>query len=226
MAPSSFGAQDDRPAGPQTSPDPLRHFGALTPAHLVLALTAIAADGPHGERLDAVADQIPGTRDYLFTTLAGDGYNALARTLERAAAADGDLFNLLLAFLNFALERRPYFEVMARPDLYDDSDPVIVAARGLALIAFVPAARRTLGQHQVNDVVRAAWGFTERFARQWAGGAFDQVLADSGLQPSFAVAMAHGGVYSALREGIPKLPSIASLERAVDAPPGGDEPRF
>ena len=200
---------------PKSPAAPLRHFGALDESHLVLAITAIERDGPEGDALDAIAEQIPGTRRYLFTTLAGDGYNALARTLERASAANGgDLFNALLAYITFALDHQAYFDVMARPELYDCSDPVVRIAQGLAMVSLVPPARRTVGDHDVHDVVRVAWTFTQRFARHWAGGAFDRILADPSKSAAFAVAVAHGGVYSVLRQ---RFPYVRAIER-IDLP--------
>lgn len=193
----------------------LRHLGPFDQVHLVLALTAIEREGPHGECLDAVQDRIPGTRECLLTSLAGDGFAAQADAVDGAVKAGGDLFNALLAYVNFAFEHRPYFEVMVRPELYDHTDPVVSVSQGLRTIALMGAAQRTLGEPEVADVVRAVSIFIDGLSRLWASGAFDAAFCEQPRSTTLAVAIAHGGVYAALQERYSALPSVEAVRRAA-----------
>lgn len=192
----------------------LRHLGPFDQIHLALALAAIERDGPCGECLMAVQNRIPGTRERLLTSLAGDGFAGQADTLDEAVKAGGDLFNALLAYVNFAIEHRPYYEVMVRPGLYDHTDPVVSVSQGLRTVAFMGAAQRTLGEPEVADVVRAVSVFVDGFSRLWASGAFDGAFCDQAASATLAIAIAHGGVYAALKERYPVLPSVDAVERA------------
>jgi hypothetical protein len=196
----------------------LRHLGPFDDVHLVLALTAIERDGPYGECLEAVRDRIPGTRECLLTSLAGDGFAAQADAVEQAVKAGGELFNALLAYVNFAIEHRPYFEVMVRPALYDHTDPVVSTSQGLRTVAFMGAAQRTLGDTEVADVVRAVLIFIDGFSRLWASGAFDAAFCEQTPPATLAIAIAHGGVYAALQERYPVLPSVKAVGGAGRGP--------
>jgi hypothetical protein len=72
--------------------------------------------------------------------------------------ATRDVAEVGVAYVTFAVEERPYFDVMFRPDLYDPDDPELVAARpasGAAL--YGPAAT-------VSEAGIAAWSLVHGLA--------------------------------------------------------------
>ena len=70
-----------------------------------------------------------GDKRGLLTAVAAEGYRRLAGSLGTTYGATQDLAEVGVAYARFAVEERPYFEVMFRPDLYDPANPDLVAAR-------------------------------------------------------------------------------------------------
>lgn len=70
-----------------------------------------------------------GDKRGLLTAVAAEGYRRLAGRLLPTDATTQGLAEVGVAYVRFAVEERPYFDVMFRPDLYDPADPELVAAR-------------------------------------------------------------------------------------------------
>src|SRR3979411_2409789 len=70
-----------------------------------------------------------GDKRGLLTAVAAEGFRRLASSLGATYEATGDFAEVGVAYVRFAVDERPYFDVMFRPDLYDPTDPELVAAR-------------------------------------------------------------------------------------------------
>lgn len=115
------------------------HHGDLRRALLAAALEAVGEVGPAAlslrdlARRAGVSHAAPahhfGDKAGLLTALAAQGFDLLAQTLTEA---DDDLLEAGVAYVDFAVTHRAYFEVMFRPELYRADDAELIAARGRA----------------------------------------------------------------------------------------------
>ena len=124
-----------------TDPLPPRpyHHGDLRPVLVAAAVEAIAEDGPAGLSVRAVARRAGvthaaatyhfGGKAGLLTAVAAEGFRLLADDLGAAWRATGSPLEVGVAYVRFALGRRPYFAVMYQPDLLVVDDPDLVAAK-------------------------------------------------------------------------------------------------
>ncbi|MGC4772708.1 TetR/AcrR family transcriptional regulator [Micromonospora sp. DT44] len=164
------------------------HHGDLRRALLVAALEAIEEVGPAAlslrdlARRAGVSHAAPahhfGDKAGLLTVLAAEGFDRLAQVL---VAAGDDLLTAGVAYVDFAVAHRAYFEVMFRPELHRVDDPELTAAReraGTALRAGV-AARGASGDTGLDPL--AAWSIAHGFATLWLAGALpDRVGGNPG----------------------------------------------
>jgi AcrR family transcriptional regulator len=82
-----------------------------------------------------------GDKRGLLTAVATEGFRRLAGRLGATYENSRDFADVGAAYVRFAIEERPYFEVMFRPDLYDPADPELVAARAASgALLYGPAA--------------------------------------------------------------------------------------
>jgi AcrR family transcriptional regulator len=119
-----------------------------------------------------------GDKAGLLTALAAQGYELLDEALR---AAGGDLLEVGVAYVRFAVEHRAHFEVMFRPDLYRSDDPSVVAARrrvGAALRAGVGALPDRPDGERAELAALAAWSIVHGFASLWLDGALPPELGD------------------------------------------------
>ncbi|MEU1604800.1 TetR/AcrR family transcriptional regulator [Micromonospora matsumotoense] len=158
------------------------HHGDLPRALLAAAVTAIGESGPAAlslrdlARRAGVSHAAPthhfGDKSGLLTALAVEGFDLLAAAL---TAAGDDLLDVGVAYVDFAVRHRAYFEVMFRPDLYRADDPQVRAAReraGAALhlgVAALPVDRAAPGEARTDAL--AAWSIVHGFATLWLAGA-------------------------------------------------------
>jgi Tetracyclin repressor-like, C-terminal domain len=101
---------------------------------------------------------------------------------ERSAAyaRRASLLDLGVAYVRFAIERRPYFDVMFRPDLYRRGDPELVAALKLVDDTVFGAVRTMLGpvpEDRVQVAATAAWALVHGLATLIVGGNLPPDLA-------------------------------------------------
>ena len=132
------------------------HHGSLREDLLAAAAKAVAESGPAGVSLRALARELGvthtaprhhfGDKRGVLTALAAQGFRLLAG---RLAAAGPDFLEAGVAYVRFAMDHPGHFAVMFRPDLVDDEDPDLVAARDRArqaLIAGAAAQARATGR--------------------------------------------------------------------------------
>ena len=115
------------------------HHGNLRNALIDAAVAEIADVGLSAMSLRKVAARVGvthpaashhfGDKTGLLTALAAEGYRSLADALRSAHGEGGDLLDLGVAYLRFAHDHRPLFEVMFRPELLQTDDAELVAAQ-------------------------------------------------------------------------------------------------
>lgn len=118
------------------------HHGDLRRALIEAALTAITEDGAANVRLRDIARRAGvshaapahhfADKAGLLTAVAVDGFEQLATALADAYALTGDLVEVGVAYVRFAIDHRAHFDVMFRPELYRADDPALVAAKRAA----------------------------------------------------------------------------------------------
>ncbi|MEU4330195.1 TetR/AcrR family transcriptional regulator [Nonomuraea dietziae] len=161
---------------------PAYHHGNLRRVIIDAALQAISESGPAGwslrelARRAGVSHAAPayhfGDKQGLLTAVAAEGFAMFADTLERAAA---DVWEVGVAYVRFAIDHRPYSEVMFRPELYRVDDPSITSARERAANVLVTSAG-TLSPSPEHDRLTtiAAWSLAHGFAGLWLSGALPE----------------------------------------------------
>ncbi|MEO3922822.1 TetR/AcrR family transcriptional regulator [Micromonosporaceae bacterium B7E4] len=170
------------------------HHGDLRRALLSAAATAIEESGPAGlslrdlARRAGVSHAAPahhfGDKAGLLTAFATEGFEMLADRLARIRQeSSGDLRELGIGYVTFAVHHRAHFEVMFRPELFHRDDAALAAAQQRARAALragvsgLPAA--PVGPEAAQTEL-AAWSIVHGFATLWLGGALrgDQVGDD------------------------------------------------
>ncbi|MFY1689888.1 TetR/AcrR family transcriptional regulator [Plantactinospora sp. WMMB782] len=170
------------------------HHGDLRRTLLAAAATAIGESGPAGlslrdlARRAGVSHAAPahhfGDKAGLLTAFATEGFGLLADALTRIhQETGGDLLELGVGYVMFAVRHRAHFEVMFRPELFHRDDSGLVAAqqraRG-ALRAGVAGLPGSPAGPQAAESELAAWSIVHGFATLWLGGALrvDQIGTD------------------------------------------------
>src|SRR2546421_2308057 len=180
------------------------HHGDLRRAVLDGARAAVEADGAAALSLRQIARHAGvshaapahhfGDKAGVFTAIAAEGFTQLAEVTGAALDATGDLLEVGVAYVRFALDRRADFEIMFRPELYRSDDVAVSAARDAAAAVLFRAVRRALGPGREDEGwggVGAAWAFTHGFATLWREGNF---AAEPGDDPEAAVRLAAAAV--------------------------------
>ncbi|MEU8157796.1 TetR/AcrR family transcriptional regulator [Micromonospora sp. NPDC048986] len=165
------------------------HHGDLRRALLAAALDAIDEVGPAAlslrdlARRAGVSHAAPahhfGDKAGLLTALAAQGFDLLAQAL---TAADGDPLEAGVAYVDFAVTRRAYFEVMFRPEFYRADDAELIAARGRAgavLRAGVAALPTGSAPVDPGRDALAAWSIAHGFATLWLAGVLPDRVGDN-----------------------------------------------
>jgi AcrR family transcriptional regulator len=158
------------------------HHGNLRQALLDAAVAEIGDVGLSAMSLRRVAARVGvthpaashhfGDKTGLLTALAAEGYRGLAEALRSARRAGGDLLDLGVAYLRFAHDHRPLFEVMFRPELLQTDDPELVAAEAASGAELRGASGSRAGSRQ-QQVARGAWSFVHGYATLWLAGNLD-----------------------------------------------------
>jgi AcrR family transcriptional regulator len=174
------------------------HHGNLRAVLLEAALAEIAERGPQAlslrelARRAGVSHAAPahhfGDKPGLLTAIAAEGFRRLAVVLGRARATGGFL-DVGLAYVRFAVDERPYFEVMFRPDLYRRDDPAVVIAQAETARLLYGPAQEAFPEADTSRTGIAGWAFVHGFASLWLGGNL-QALGDDPVAAARAVAPA------------------------------------
>lgn len=152
------------------------HHGNLRAALIDAALAEIALVGPSAMSLRKVAARAGvthpaaihhfGDKRGLLTAVAAEGYRRFAAAIGAAPT----FIDKGAAYLRFAYEHRPYFEVMFRPELLHDSDAELVVARDAAG-AELQAGARSASRGAANpDLPVAGWALVHGVATLWLAG--------------------------------------------------------
>jgi AcrR family transcriptional regulator len=149
------------------------HHGALRPSLLDAAVAEIADVGPAAMSLRKVAARAGvshtaaahhfGDKRGLLSAVAAEGHRALAEAL--AAARPQGMLALGDAYLTFAAEHRPQFEVMFRPELVrqDDADLQAAASSSFGELHGATGAA-------ARDLAYGAWALVHGIAVLWLAG--------------------------------------------------------
>ena len=192
------------------------HHGNLRRALLDATALAVAEVGPTAcsvrdiARRAGVSHAAPvhhfGDRTGLLTAFAAEGFGLLADALDRAAAG-GDLVEVGAAYVAFAVEHRPHFEVMFRRDLLRADDPALVSAMTAATAALrsgleAEAARvDDAADLDLEAVMVGAWAQMHGLAALLVGGNLPARLGDArSLARRVSAAMDRAAV---LQHGVP-----------------------
>lgn len=173
------------------------HHGDLRRALLAAALEAIEEVGPTAlslrdlARRAGVSHAAPahhfGDKAGLLTALAAQGFDLLAQALVRAG---DDLLEAGVAYVDFAVRHRAYFEVMFRPELHRADDAELTAAReraGAALRSGVAALPGGGAPADTDRDALSAWSIAHGFATLWLAGALPDRVGNNPSDAARAV---------------------------------------
>jgi AcrR family transcriptional regulator len=177
------------------------HHGNLREAILVAAASVIAREGAGALSLRAIATDVGvshtafrrhfGDREGVLNALAVQGHRWLAEEL-RAAAQAGEFLDVGVAYVRFAITHPGHFTVMFRPDLLDNADPELAAARAEAF-APLNAGIDALEPPDPIAAQAAGWGLAHGIAAQAAGWGLVHGIATLALTGNLAAAFDASG---------------------------------
>lgn len=193
-------------ASSQSDTDHLRpyHHGNLRRALLDEAIAVIGEAGPSAVTLRDLARRIGvshaapahhfGDKRGLLTAVAAQGYRLFAAALRDEYERTQSFRELGVAYVRFAVEHRPYFEVMFRPELYRNGDLELTEARSEATAMLYGPVSRLAGGNPSFDTLRAgvaSWSLVHGLATLYLNGALPPEL---GTDPE-EIARSVGGAY-------------------------------
>jgi AcrR family transcriptional regulator len=167
------------------------HHGDLRRALLDAAIQLIAERGNAEISLRELARRVGvshtapvhhfGDKAGLLTVVAAEGYRRLAAALQRVYSATGSFLEVGVAYVQFAIDHRPYFIVMYRPELYHVDDPELAAAKQSSREMLYGTVSQRLGPDR--DAVTlaagvAAWSMAHGLAILWLDGNLPPQLGD------------------------------------------------
>ena len=171
------------------------HHGDLRPALLRAAIETITEAGPAAMSLREVARRAGvthaaaayhfGDKAGLLTAVAAEGYRLLGEALSQAQLRTGDFLEVGVAYVRFAVTHRAYFEVMYRPELYDQADTALKQAKAAAAALLYGSRDPDTGQ--LSGGV-AAWAMVHGIATLWLNGNLPPQLGDDPEQITRIVA--------------------------------------
>ena len=153
------------------------HHGDLRPALLRAAVETITEAGPAAMSLREVARRAGvthpaatyhfGDKAGLLTAVAAEGYRLLGEALSQAQLRTGDFLEVGVAYVRFAVTHRAYFEVMYRPELYDQADTSLKEAKAATAVLLYGSRHPDTGQ--LSEGI-AAWAMVHGIATLWLNG--------------------------------------------------------
>lgn len=174
-----------------TKPKRPYHHGDLRRALLDAALATIAEAGPSEISLRSLARQVGvshaapahhfGDKAGLLTAIAAEGFRLLAAELWQVYQSTGSFLEVGVAYVRFAVEHKPYFEVMFQPDLYHADDPELLEARSAARATLYGPVQPNAERDADFDTLKAgvaAWSLAHGLATLWINGNLPPQLGD------------------------------------------------
>ncbi len=157
------------------------HHGDLRRTLLDAAVTVTSEKGPAGLSVREVSRRVgvshaAGIHHFrdkrgLLTAVATEGFQRLRSQLGAAwEASSGSFLEVGVAYVRFAFDQRPYFEVMFRPDLYRADDPELSRAKREAAALLYGGVASVLGDGVEMDRLTsgvAAWSLMHGLATLW-----------------------------------------------------------
>ena len=160
------------------------HHGDLRAALLRAAREAIDERGPTALSLRQIASRAGvshtaaayhfGDKAGLLTAIAVEGYGRLGDALQTARNS-GAFLDVGVAYVNFAVSNRAYFDVMFRPELHHRDNPELQDAR--ARTAQILYGTKSPTTEQLADGV-AAWAIVHGIAMLWLDDNLPAQLGD------------------------------------------------
>jgi AcrR family transcriptional regulator len=167
------------------------HHGNLRRALLDEAIEVIGEGGAPAISLRDLARRVGvshaapahhfGDKRGLLTAVAAEGYRLFAAALRDEYERSGSFRELGVAYVRFAVEHRPYFEVMFRPELYHTENAELVAAREEATAVLSAGVGRLSGGDPKFDTLRAgvaSWSLVHGLATLYLNRALPPELGD------------------------------------------------
>ena len=165
------------------------------------AIAVIAERGPAAISLRDLARRVGvshaapahhfGDKAGLLTAVATEGYRLFAAALRNAYEETGSFLEVGVAYVRFAVEHRPYFEVMFRPELYRTDDPELAeAGKAAAETLYGPVGHLSAGDASF-DTLRAgvaAWSLVHGLATLYLNRNLPRRLGDDPEQIARSVA--------------------------------------
>jgi AcrR family transcriptional regulator len=165
------------------------HHGDLRRAVREEAVRLIAESGVSALSLRQLARRVGvshaapahhfGDKAGVLTAVAAEGFSRLADALGAAYERSGSFLDVGVAYVRFAVENAPYFDVMFRPDLYRADDPELNAARERSRAAlYGPLGGPATGEPDLDTLTAgvAAWALVHGLAVLLASGALPERL--------------------------------------------------
>ncbi|THV32169.1 TetR/AcrR family transcriptional regulator [Glycomyces paridis] len=178
------------------------HHGDLRRALIDAAVEAVAEAGPSALSLRAVAKRAGvshaapahhfGDKAGLLTAVAAEGFERFADALEAAWGDTGDFYAVGAAYVRFAIDRRPYFAVMFRPELVHTDDPDLERAAARAAAALHRGSGESDPDAGFNAAALGAWSLAHGFAELLIAGNFPPAVRADPEAAFKAVAQATG----------------------------------
>ena len=114
-----------------------------------------------------------GDKAGLLTAVALEGYQLVGAALREALEATGSYLEVGVAYVRFAVTHRAHFEVMYRPELYDQTNQTSCRPSRKRR----PSTAPTLRTSQLGQGV-AAWALVHGIATLWLNGNLPSELGD------------------------------------------------
>jgi AcrR family transcriptional regulator len=150
-----------------TPPPDTYHHGSLRRAVLDRTEEVIDESGIEAVKIRSIAADLGvthtavshhvGSRTGLLTAVATEGFEIFAAELAHVRDTGGDLLDLGLVYVRFALEHPAHFRLMFRPDLLDNEDPDLNRPRDEAFSHLRGEVARLDGTESSNALTVAAW---------------------------------------------------------------------
>jgi AcrR family transcriptional regulator len=136
-----------------------------------------------------------GDKAGLFTAIAIEGFGLLRQATSAVSHGPDGLLLAGIAYVEFAIGHRAYFEVMYRPELYRPDEPDLITAREASFAVLYTTARQGAGlsaEEDVTGLALAAWSVVHGFANLW----LTENLRDNFAELQAAVPVLAAGVAS------------------------------